>query len=83
MSYASCTIDRSELGIDQVRSARTALYNAVTVDESGSTISGSEGRAFEDKVADYVRSQFAQSLGDLFAFHRNALILGDLVYRTR
>jgi hypothetical protein len=62
--------------VQEVRAARSKLYAAVKKEESQYSAESSDPRAFEDKVADYIREQFIERLGDHFALHRNTIYEG-------
>lgn len=56
--------------------ARSALYDAISAEASASPPSAVELREFEERVADLVRAQFAERLGDFFSLGGRTLLRG-------
>jgi hypothetical protein len=67
---------KDALNIEQVKTARAAMYKAITTEESVSPPSPPERQDFEARVADVVRSQFAERFGDFFALRKNCFYPG-------
>src|SRR5207245_224515 len=69
-------LDRGELSAKDVRSRRDRLYTSIKSELAVASEPWAESRAFEDRVIDHLRAQFAQRFGENFVLLKNPLYTG-------